>query len=187
MEKTLIENNESQESSYEKRSKFSGREGDQPPPRADSELNKVSFCGRIQVQIHVCLGEMSLPHAMSVWGRWGYLKSTGLSIIAGTVQRGQGLKGVSFFMGRHSGRVISHPWHWFFLCHWSSYLTSLWYWAESLWGPETVCWTLCCRKRPWFCVQVATNMNPRKRCIWVLSALGHLVHSQMFIILPTIR
>lgn len=124
---------------------------------------------------------------MSVWGRWGYLKSTGLSIIAGTVQRGQGLKGVSFFMGRHSGRVISHPWHWFFLCHWSSYLTSLWYWAESLWGPETVCWTLCCRKRPWFCVQVAKDMNTRKRCIWVLSALGHLVHSQMFVILPTIR
>lgn len=124
---------------------------------------------------------------MSVWGRWGDIKSTGLSIIAGTVQRGQGLKGVSFFMGRHSGRVISHPWHWFFLCHWSSYLTSLWYWAESLWGPETVCWALCCRKRHWFCVQVAKDMNPRKRCIWVLSALGHLVHSQMFIILPTIR
>lgn len=99
---------------------------------------------------------------MPVWGRWGGLKPTGLSIIAGTVQRGQGLKGTSSFTGRHSGRVISHPWHRFFLCHWSSYLTSSWYWAESLWGPETVCWALCCSKRPWFCVQVAPNMNPRK-------------------------
>lgn len=53
-----------------------------------------------------------------------YLKLSGLSIIAGTVQR-SGLKWCVFPQRGHSGRVVSHPWHSFFVCHSSSYPTLL--------------------------------------------------------------